>query len=148
MLCQPPATRFRIPSSTFPHLQKSLKHSTTNNKHPLLLPPHPPNNLLRRLRHNLSAYPRPRNAIKLILLRFPPQRHCILRARIVNLQMSSFIVHSCVEGRVEGNEAAMGDEGREMGGERRSEELDVGAGFVDEVEEWGGGEDGRDGGAA
>lgn len=35
-----------------------------------------------------------------------------------------------------------------MGVQGGSEELDVGAGFVDEVQEGGGGEDGRDRGAA
>ena len=53
-----------------------------------------------------------------------------------------------MEGRVEGYETAMGDEGREMGREGGSEELDIGAGFIDEVEEGGGREDGRDRGAA
>lgn len=42
----------------------------------------------------------------------------------------------------------MGHQGCKVWGKGRAEELDVGAGFVDEVEEGGGREDGRDGRAA
>lgn len=111
------------------------KHRTPNDKHPLFFPSHPLDNLLRRFGHDLSTRPFARNAVKLVLSGFPTQRDRVSSASIVDLEMGGLVVDGRVQSRVQRDQAAVGHERGKVGVERGSEELDVGAGFVDEVEE-------------
>lgn len=114
---------------------KCLKHSTSDNKHSFFFPSNPLDNLLCRFGHSLSTRPSACNAIKLILLGFPPERDRIFRTSIVHLEMCGFVVDSSVQSRIQRYQTAMGHERGKVWVEGGSEELDVRAGFVDEVEE-------------
>jgi hypothetical protein len=114
---------------------KCLKHSTSDDKHSFFFPSNPLDNLLCRFGHSLSTRPSARNAIKLIFLGFPPERNCIFRTSIVHLKMGCSVVDSSVQSRIQGYQTAMGYERGKVWVERGSEELDVRARFVDEVEE-------------
>ena len=126
----------------------SSKHPPSNNKQPLLLPLRPLNNLIRALRHDLARDIRARDTIKLKDGGDPSQTGGVLADAVEDLEVGVARVHGRVEVLVERQEPAAGDhvgKGRVEGGHA---ELDVGAGFVEEVADLGAWGDGGDLGTA
>jgi hypothetical protein len=68
-----------------------------NDKHPLLLPPHPLNNLVRALRQSRPRRIRRRNSIQLEKRRAPRKRYTGRICFMVHLERCGFVVQVGVE---------------------------------------------------
>ena len=109
------------------------KHRPTNNKHPLLLPPNPLHNPIRRTRQPRLRRPSRRHSIKLKHRRAPRKTRMRRRCLVMDLGPRGRRVQRCLQVRVQAEEFAAGQWGGEGGGEGGHDELDVAAGFVEEV---------------
>lgn len=117
-----------------------LENRPSNNKHPLLLPPHPLHNAHSGLRQRLPRGSRRRNGVQLEQRRRPRQGNAGTARLVVDLQRGRALVQRVVQLGVQGEEASTVQGRGEVGGVAGHDELDIATGFVQEVAERGAGD--------
>lgn len=79
------------------YLCLSSEHRSTDDKHPLLFPAHPLNDLIRALRQRSSTRIRWRNGIQFEQRRAPCQRYARCVRLMMDLERRGLVVYVCVE---------------------------------------------------
>lgn len=91
--------------------RKKQTYGTTKNKNPLLLPPDPLTDLIRRLGQGAARHVRTRggDAVEFEERRDPAEGDGVATPAVMDLEMGVFGVHAGVQGVVEGEKSGGGE---------------------------------------